>query len=687
MGASGSVLPDTITGDLKEYVELTERQKNKIAEWDAAMIEAETMKMFKGHNKIIDELTARSKKQIKRLLLNTPNSVKHLDSLAESGNQYAKFIKQLAADKAELEMEAIKATSEGYDEELLINIIGTATTKELQQLDELYTKEFGFSLRDIFESQCKKDSTLLQFVQRVLRFDRDESKVIDQQLAKTQAEILHKAGAARLMGVDETPIIEILASASRAQFYAINEAYQAAFNMKLERAINMKFKGNCGKIMLMWSQSIPNAVVACLHNMTQKMIIDKNMIGLLLARYDKDTLSMADAACKEQHKKPLGEYLSGALSGGSFQRAIKGWIENPSPDKGFERILHLYLESKLAAGMTIESIANDQELRSKMIFLLTKQGQEMKLFMIDHKIKVDPADQALLSNSSNAAAPLGKSVANMNLSQSKANLLQKKEIIEAPMAEIPESPEAEAEEEKVVLPARRKFSIIKTTNKKDVIEVTESDVNRVYAYLSSVLEKNDTNASGSLPTDVFWSTIENLPLKELGYTTEEISLVKATSDWDNDGLVYYYEAMMEFSESVANAIVEKETGDRHISRVIERLTENNDVAMNKPMKLASQNFDMNRGNFVSMSGRRGYDPCPNVPVYFRQYIMDTLWAFDFDCNHYLTSNELTSLIQTLNIPSLTLESFLKNGVRLSVCPLQTLSESNQLIYFHFKLTD
>jgi hypothetical protein len=64
-----------------------------------------------------------------------------------AGNQYAKFIQQCGTPKAEFDMKCIKASD--YDEELLVTIIGTSSTKELKVLNELYKEEFSFGVNDL----------------------------------------------------------------------------------------------------------------------------------------------------------------------------------------------------------------------------------------------------------------------------------------------------------------------------------------------------------------------------------------------------------------------------------------------------------------------------------------------------------------------------------------------------------
>eukprot|EP00286_Rhodomonas_abbreviata_P013076 CAMPEP_0181338316 /NCGR_PEP_ID=MMETSP1101-20121128/28571_1 /TAXON_ID=46948 /ORGANISM="Rhodomonas abbreviata, Strain Caron Lab Isolate" /LENGTH=196 /DNA_ID=CAMNT_0023449037 /DNA_START=34 /DNA_END=621 /DNA_ORIENTATION=- len=180
-------------------------------------------------------------------------------------NNYAKFMKMLFMSKQDIEMENLKATGKAdlYDEEMLVNIIGTSSAKEVKELDELFKKEKETTLAQMFESKTKEGSHLQKFVALCLEkgAKRPITKSADDDLAIKQANEIHKAGASRLLGQDEDVIFNILVNASRAQCASIADAYLTLHHMKFERAINMKFKGNCGKLILLWSQTLPAAVV------------------------------------------------------------------------------------------------------------------------------------------------------------------------------------------------------------------------------------------------------------------------------------------------------------------------------------------------------------------------------------------------------------------------------------------
>ncbi len=762
MGSGSSIAAENLPDDLKALVDVIEGQKNRIAEHDALMLEKEVNKMFKGHNVIIDELTGRSKPQIRRMLEKFPNALKHLDALVESGNSYAKFIKQLATPKDQIELDMSTRNDTEYDEEMLVDIIGTSSIREIKSFDERFSKLKSYSLIDVFTAHGKKDSMLLKFVQRILRLDRDESKTVDKDLAQKQAEIIHKSGAARLIGVDEDPIIEIFASSSRNQCACIAECYVENYNMKLERAINMKFKGNCGKLMVLWTETVPNAILSVIGFLTGKMLVDTSLIAQFIAKYDKDTLSSVDEVCMVAHKKPLAEFINhGILTSSTLQRACKGWIELPSPDKGFEKILQLFIDSKFPDGkidfdgrnrsLSVETpntarrqsveapntgrkqssadlmlSPKKDDLQQKFKFLLEKQAQEIKLFMIDRKIKIDPNDQFVLSRASTqtssqtgnntarsnteGAGRNSSTIASFSARQKKLNEDGGNDFTEVEEEDDPDalsplpSPRRQypsrtsANEKPTVAPAGRKTVFetnIKSFAHHKSAEQKEKESKEVYNYLVQFFEKKDTESDGSFDGPVFWRLARSLPLDTLGLTEDDIDTIRQYCSWENedDGRVYYYESLFEFTESIITAIDNKPSGQNNVLAVIQELNDEaqgnsrlsptreivklsakrdkfanpilsrqtSNMSMSAPASaLASPRF---AESFVLSEKRKEFAVLkfPKIPFYLREYIMDTLTCFDFDVNGTLCRTELENLVPALNIPTLTVDEFFENS--------------------------
>jgi pantothenate kinase type III len=70
----------------------------------------------------------------------------------------------------------LSSASPEYDEELLLNIIGTSSIKEIQLLDLKYQEVKGKSLYSLFESKTKEGSQLRKLLTEIFKYERDESK-------------------------------------------------------------------------------------------------------------------------------------------------------------------------------------------------------------------------------------------------------------------------------------------------------------------------------------------------------------------------------------------------------------------------------------------------------------------------------------------------------------------------------
>lgn len=452
MGSAVSIAPPGVDEDIRELLEHVEQQKARIRQADAALLEAESPKMFKNHSKIIEELSARSKTQLRMLATELPASLAQLEMIASSGNQYAAFLAKLHKTKLEIDLDALLAAPD-YDEELVVGILSTSTTAEIKALDEAFRAAKGFSLRDLLESKVKAGTSLGKLVDRIFQFRRDEGKETNAELAEKQAEMLHAASSARLVGVDEDVVVNVLCAASRAQCHLINLKFQEKFKMKLDRALNMKFKGLQAKLMALWAMPLPQAVSCWSDHLLHKMIVDRDRVLCFFARFEKDTLQLANNACRDVHGgKGLVDNLKAGGVSGNLLSALRGWIESASPDKGFERILDLYLQGKLllrqqllqsssssssgggggggggspskpaaaveAPALSLEAVAQlfaeaaaesdvGRELRLKVKFLLEKQAHELKLFMIDRHLSLDGDDAAPNGAARGASARIG----------------------------------------------------------------------------------------------------------------------------------------------------------------------------------------------------------------------------------------------------------------------------------------
>ncbi len=133
------------------------------------------------------------------------------------------------------------------------------------------------------------------------------------------------------------------------------------------------------------------------------------------------------------------------------------------------------------------------------------------------------------------------------------------------------------------------------------------------------------------------------------------------------GVIHYYEAIIELSDSVITSIQKKET--------------NNDVF--KTMVICTANekrnakSDTETNQDKKLFRRETIAPFVNIPIYFMQYLFDTLEAFDLNCNGFLCKNELLQLIEVVNIPITVEDIFV--GEEIEVTPKMAVTAFASII--------
>jgi hypothetical protein len=388
MGAASTVLKEEVPADIYDSLHYCENLKNSIADYDSDMVKNEMLRVFKKHSSIISIITSRTKNQLKRFFKGEKSTPDDIYKLIGSSNTYAWFMKFLFMDKADIENFLLKGSSKGeYDEEILVNIVGTSSDKELVAFCDVYEKTRQSTVANLVESKAQKDSPFQRLMLRILSERRNESTEVKTELLELQVKQLHKAGAAKLVGVDENVFFDILLGSSRAHCAALAEEYLHTHNIKLERAINMKFKGNCAKLLLLLVLPLPIAVATYLIELESRILLDKMAIVAVLAKYDKDFLVHVSKACEAAQKKTLLETVQRGLSGNLY-KAVEGWIDNSTPDKGYERILENFLEYKRQEGIKLKDIERDSSNQKKCRFLIEKQSEELKKFVEENKIRI-----------------------------------------------------------------------------------------------------------------------------------------------------------------------------------------------------------------------------------------------------------------------------------------------------------
>ena len=208
------------------------------------------------------------------------------------------------------------------------------------------------------------------------------------------------------------------------------------------------------------------------------------------AKYDKSYLEKVDSDAKKK--------LISKLSNGNFKIAIETYFDSPkkSPDNGNLDYLNTYLkEQRLKTGASINDFIKDN-------VTFPEQYNEVKSFL---KNGIDAFHTYL--GQQDVVAPLKSKKAG---------------------------------------PASKKYN--------RTIESYETKEKLMIDYLRLQFDTFDQSGTGELNTDDFWTFMNNLPMDYLGFTTEEVEMMKEFCDWDDNGYVSFDEIRGELADHLITAM-------------------------------------------------------------------------------------------------------------------------------------
>ncbi|XP_060635335.2 annexin A3 [Anolis sagrei] len=143
----------------------------------------------------------------------------------------------------------------GTDEQALIEILASRTSKQMKEVAQAYYTVYKKSLGDDISSDTTGDFRKALLTLADSR--RDESQRVDEQVAKKDAQILYNAGEKR-WGTDEDKFIEVLCFSSFPQLKQTFEEYRHLSGKKIEDSIKGELSGHFEDLLL--------AIVKCANN-------------------------------------------------------------------------------------------------------------------------------------------------------------------------------------------------------------------------------------------------------------------------------------------------------------------------------------------------------------------------------------------------------------------------------------
>ncbi|XP_013371587.1 PREDICTED: annexin A3 [Chinchilla lanigera] len=209
----------------------------------------------------------------------------------------------------------------GTDEDALIEILTTRTSRQMKEVSQAYYTIYKKSLGDAISSETSGD-----FRKALLTLAdgrRDESLKVDEHLAKKDAQILYNAGENK-WGTDEDKFTEILCLRSFPQLRLTFDEYRNISQKDIEDSIKGELSGHFEDLLL--------AIVHCVRN-TPAFLAERLHRALKGAGTDEFTLNRIMVSRSEidlldiryEFKKHYGYSLYSAVksdTSGDYENAL-----------------------------------------------------------------------------------------------------------------------------------------------------------------------------------------------------------------------------------------------------------------------------------------------------------------------------------------------------------------------------
>ena len=134
----------------------------------------------------------------------------------------------------------------GTDEGVLIEIIGTRNNQQLQEVKDIFQREYNNTLENWVKGDTSGNFKLLLVA--LLQCNRSTNPNPDINVCRADAQALYSAGEGR-WGTDEATFIRIFANRSAAEMACINQCYTQLRGKGLLKAIDKEFSGDIKKLL------------------------------------------------------------------------------------------------------------------------------------------------------------------------------------------------------------------------------------------------------------------------------------------------------------------------------------------------------------------------------------------------------------------------------------------------------
>lgn len=197
----------------------------------------------------------------------------------------------------------------GTDEDALIEILTTRTSRQMKEITQAYYTVYKKSLGDDISSETSGD-----FRKALLTLAdgrRDESLKVDEHLAKKDAQILYNAGENK-WGTDEDKFTEVLCLRSFPQLRITFDEYKNISQKDIEDSIKGELSGHFEDLLLAivhCTRNTPAFLATRLHQALKGAGTDEFTLNrIMVSRSETDLLDI-----RHEFKKQYGYSLHSAI--------------------------------------------------------------------------------------------------------------------------------------------------------------------------------------------------------------------------------------------------------------------------------------------------------------------------------------------------------------------------------------
>ncbi|XP_075056423.1 annexin A5 [Mixophyes fleayi] len=199
----------------------------------------------------------------------------------------------------------------GTSEHVLIEIIASRTTAEINHIKKVYKEEYGSELEDDITGDTSG------YFQRMLvvlvQANRDPDSKVNDSVVDQDAQDLFKAGELK-WGTDEEKFITLLGTRSNAHLRKVFDKYMTISGYQIEESIDRETSGHLEKLLLAIVKSVrsvPGYLAETLYSaMRGAGTDDCTLIRVMVSRSEVDMLDI-----RKEYRKHYGKSLLQAIKG------------------------------------------------------------------------------------------------------------------------------------------------------------------------------------------------------------------------------------------------------------------------------------------------------------------------------------------------------------------------------------